>query len=91
MSASSDSPGIEEGDNMSQSPVGYAKDIKPLFNERDRNHMEFMLDLWSYDDVKGNADAILDSVSNGRMPPGDPWPADRVDIFKQWIAGGCQP
>ena len=91
MSASSDSPGIEEGDNMSQSPVGYAKDIKPLFNERDRNHMEFMLDLWSYDDVTGNADAILDSVSNGRMPPGDPWPADRVDIFKQWIAGGCQP
>jgi hypothetical protein len=76
---------------MSQSPVGYAKDIKPLFNERDRNHMEFILDLWSYDDVKGNADAILDSVSNGRMPPGDPWPADRVDIFKQWIAGGCQP
>jgi hypothetical protein len=76
---------------MSQPPVGYEKDIKPLFNETDRKHMEFMLDLWSYDDVNDNADAILDSVSNGRMPPGDPWPADRVEIFKQWVAGGCQP
>jgi hypothetical protein len=53
--------------------------------------MEFMLDLWSYDDVKGNADAILDAVSNGRMPPGAPWPADKVGIFKQWIDDGCQP
>ncbi len=91
MSASSNSPGIEKGDDMSESPAGYAKDIKPLFNERDRNHMEFMLDLWPYDDVKGNADAILDSVSNGRMPPRRPMAADQVDIFKQWIAGGCQP
>ena len=76
---------------MSQNPVGYGKDIKPLFNETDRSHMEFMLDLWSYDDVKNNADAILDAVSNGRMPPGHPWPADRVGIFEQWVDGGCQP
>jgi hypothetical protein len=53
--------------------------------------MEFMLDLWSYDDVKNSADAILDSLSNGRMPPGNPWPADKVDLFKQWIQGGHQP
>ena len=76
---------------MSQNPVGYGKDIKPLFNETDRSHMEFMLDPWSYDDVKNSADAILDAVSNGTMPPGNPWPADRVDIFKQWVNGGCQP
>ena len=76
---------------MSQNPVGYAKDIKSLFNETDRSHMEFMLDLWSYDDVKNNADAILDAVSNGRMPPGQPWAADRVDMFQQWVDGGCQP
>jgi hypothetical protein len=91
MSTPSNSPAIEEDNNMSQSPVSYAKDIKPLFNEQDKSHMEFMLDLWSYDDVKSNADAILDSVAKGRMPPNNPWPADRVDTFKQWIAGGCQP
>ena len=76
---------------MSQNPVGYAKDIKPLFTETDHNHMEFMLNLWSYDDVKSNAAAILDSLSNQRMPPGAPWPADKVDLFKRWIDGGCQP
>ena len=76
---------------MSQSPVGYDKDIKPLFTETDRSHMEFMMDLWSYDDVKANANEILDAVSNGRMPPGGPWPADKVDLVNRWIQGGCQP
>ncbi len=76
---------------MSQGTVSFANDIKPLFTERDKNHMEFMFDLWSYKDVKDNADDILDSVSNGRMPPQGPWPQDKVDMFKQWIAGGCQP
>jgi hypothetical protein len=76
---------------MSQNPVGYEKDIKPLFTPTDKDHMEFMLDLWSYDDVKNSADEILDSLSNGRMPPGNPWPVDKIDLFKQWIQGGHQP
>ncbi|MGA9770842.1 MAG: hypothetical protein WBV94_17510 [Blastocatellia bacterium] len=78
---------------MSQGIVSFANDIKPLFTEMDKDHMEFMFDLWSYKDVKANADDILDSVSNGRMPPGPqgPWPQDKVDLFKQWVAGGCQP
>ena len=52
--------------------ISFAKDIKPLFTPTDQGHMEFMLDLWSYDDVKENAEGILDSVSNGRMPPDNP-------------------
>ena len=71
--------------------ISFAKDIKLLFTPTDQDHMEFMLDLWSYDDVKENAQGILDSVSNSRMPPGNPWPADKIDIFKQWIQGGFQP
>jgi len=76
--------------------VSFDKDIKPLITEVDRNHMLFMFDLWSYKDVKDNADEIYDSVSNGRMPPpppgGDgPWSNDKTDLFKQWIDGGCQP
>ena len=53
-----------------------------------------MFDLWSYKDVKDNADDIYDSVSNGRMPPpsgGGPWSKDKVDLFKQWMDGGYQP
>ena len=76
---------------MSQGTVSFANDIKPLFTEVDKDHMEFMFDLWSYKDVKDNADDILDSVSNGRMPPNNPWSQDKVDLFKQWVAGGHQP
>jgi hypothetical protein len=78
---------------MSQGTVSFANDIKPLFTEVDRDHMGFMFDLWSYNEVKDNANDILDSVSDGRMPPSPqgPWPQDRVDLFKQWVAGGCQP
>ena len=76
--------------------VSFDKDIKPLISEADRDHMLFMFDLWSYNDVKDNADDIYDSVSNERMPPpppqGDgPWSKDKVDLFKQWMDGGCQP
>ena len=76
--------------------VSFDKDIKPLMSEAERDHMLFMFDLWSYNDVKDNADDIYDSVSNGRMPPppsqGDgPWSKDKVDLFKQWMDGGYQP
>jgi hypothetical protein len=73
--------------------VSFDKDIKPLFTETDRDHMEFMFDLWSYKDAKSNADDIYDAVSNGRMPPqaGQQWSKDKVDLFKQWIDDGYQP
>lgn len=74
--------------------VSFDKDIKPLMTEKDREHMEFMFDLWSYKDVKDNADDVYDSVSNGRMPPpqgGGPWSKDKVDLFKQWMDDGYQP
>ena len=76
---------------MSEGAVSFANDIKPLFTEVDKDHMEFMFDLWSYKDVKENADDIFDSVSAGRMPPRNPWSGDKVGLFKQWMAGGCQP
>ena len=74
--------------------VSFDKDIKPLISETDRDHMEFMFDLWSFKDVKDNADDIYDAVSNGRMPPpsgGGPWSKDKVDLLKQWMDGGYQP
>jgi hypothetical protein len=76
--------------------VSFDKDIKPLMTEADHEHMLFMFDLWSYKDVKDNADDIYDAVSNGRMPPGPPrgegpWSKDKVDLFKHWMDDGCQP
>ena len=77
--------------------LSYAKDIKPLFNAVDQDHMlngAGMFDLWSYDDVKANAEGIYDSVSAGRMPPkkdGGPWSKDKMTKFKQWMDEGSQP
>jgi len=71
----------------------YAKDIRPLFTEIDRQHMDFMFDLWSYEDVKANANEIYDAVANKRMPlpPEGPWSDDQISLFREWIDGQCQP
>ena len=66
----------------------YEADIKPLFRERDRGAMLFAFDLWSYDDVKANADAILDELAAGNMPCDGAWPAEQVELFRRWIAEG---
>jgi hypothetical protein len=66
----------------------YESDIKPLFRERDRAAMLFMFDLWSYDDVSGNADQILTAVRDGVMPCDGSWPPERVDLVRQWVDGG---
>src|SRR5690349_11214633 len=51
----------QEGTRMTNSaaPVSFEAEVRPLFSERDRESMEFAFDLWSYDDVSENADAIL--------------------------------
>ncbi len=66
-------------------------DIRPLFRDRDRSSMEFLFDLWSYDDVRDNASAIMAAVDSGEMPCDDTWPRDRVDLLRRWIDGGFQP
>jgi CDGSH-type Zn-finger protein/truncated hemoglobin YjbI len=68
--------------------VGFERHVKPLFRERDRKSMNFALDLWSYDDVKTYADAILQRLQNGSMPCDGAWPEDKVDVFQRWIQGG---
>ena len=72
--------------DSNESPVGFAADIKPLFREKDRAAMLRHFDLWSYDDVSKNAPAILAELDAGKMPCDGPWPTDRVDLFRQWLA-----
>jgi hypothetical protein len=76
---------------VSAEPLSFERDVKPLFRERDKGAMSFMFDLWSYDDVSANADAILDEVESGSMPCDAPWDADRVETFRRWTAEGKAP
>jgi hypothetical protein len=71
--------------------TSYASDIKPLFRERDRGSMLGHFDLWSYDDVVENKDAILESLAEGDMPCDGPWPAEQVELFRSWVAPEPQP
>jgi hypothetical protein len=66
----------------------FAKDIKPLFRDKDRNPMRARFDLWSYQDVRDNAEAILGALQAGKMPCDGPWSGDDIDRFAQWIASG---
>jgi CDGSH-type Zn-finger protein/truncated hemoglobin YjbI len=68
--------------------VEFARHIKALFRSRDRKSMQFAFDLWSYADVSGHADAILERLRNGSMPCDGAWPQERIDLFARWVAAG---
>ncbi|HSS60067.1 MAG TPA: hypothetical protein VLK30_01270 [Candidatus Limnocylindrales bacterium] len=70
---------------------GFAANVKPLFRERDRDSMDFAFDLWSYEDVKANAEHILERLKEGEMPCDGEWPAEQIAVFERWIQGGKQP
>jgi truncated hemoglobin YjbI len=71
--------------------VGFEQHVKPLFRERDRKSMRFAFDLWSYDDVRAHAQAILDRVRAGTMPCDGQWPSEWVDVLERWTASGMAP
>ena len=66
----------------------FAADIKPLFRERDRGSMLSHFDLWSYEDVVQNKDAILGRLTDGDMPCDGAWSAEQVEIFRVWVTAG---
>jgi hypothetical protein len=68
--------------------VTFTADIKPLFRERDRAAMMRAFDLWSYDDVRDNADAIATRLRAGTMPCDGAWPVEGVALFDRWVAEG---
>jgi hypothetical protein len=74
---------------MEQGTVGFARDIRPLFREKDVQSMSSAFDLSSYDDVRANADKILATVANGSMPCDGPWAPDRVELFRGWVEAAC--
>jgi hypothetical protein len=68
----------------------FEKDIKPLFREFDREQMEYSFDLWKLDDVKQNADGIIERLEEGDMPCDEPWPQEQIDLFKKWVEEGME-
>jgi hypothetical protein len=78
--------------------VSFAKDIRPLFTDTDIAHMNrrgVRLDDFGYMHDLAHAQQVLDRVDDGGMPPpssGEPaWSPEKVRIFRDWIAAGCQP
>jgi hypothetical protein len=76
---------------MADPATSFARDIRPLFREKDVNSMKKAFDLSSYDDVRDHADAILQKVAAGAMPCDGAWPPDRVALFRRWVQEGRQP
>ena len=68
--------------------LSFDRDIKPLFRAKDRDSMMQAFDLFDYDDVVENADAIVGSLRSGKMPCDGAWPAGQVDTLQRWIDEG---
>jgi hypothetical protein len=83
---------LDHGDEIVTSPVdapvSFARDIRPLFLASDRDSMTFAFDLWDVDDVRSNADAILERLQDGSMPCDRDWPQANIELFGRWIATG---
>ena len=73
---------------MEQEAVGYERDIRTLFREKDVSEMSWAIDLTSYDDVRANAGKILERLSNGSMPCDGAWPEERIELFRGWVGAG---
>ena len=71
--------------------VAFARDIRPLFSNRDVSSMSRFFDLSSYDDVRAHAERIYQRLADGTMPCYGSWPADNVQRFRTWIDNGFAP
>jgi len=76
-------PGADEA-------VSFDKHVKTLFRAMDRNSMKFAFDLWSVEDVRKHAPAILERLRAGSMPCDGTWPAEKTEVFERWLTTGMQ-
>ena len=70
------------------STPSFARDIRPLFRESDRESMDFAFDLWNYHDVSAHAEDILERLTEGTMPCDGEWPEEQVARFRRWVEAG---
>ncbi len=65
--------------------------VSELFRQDDIVVMQGItgeLDLSDCDSVKEWAERIYTEVSEGRMPCDEPWPSEKVELFKRWLDEG---
>jgi hypothetical protein len=74
-----------------QESLSFEGDIKGLFREKDQAQMKWAFDLWRYEDVKEQAQGILERLQEGDMPCDGEWPAAQIDVFRRWVAQGMNP
>lgn len=69
--------------------IGFEEDIRSLFRNKDRECMVGRgLDLHDWLQVRTKADEIANQTEAGTMPMDSPWPQERVELFKKWVAEG---
>lgn len=68
--------------------TSFASDVAPLFRDQDVAAMTFMFDLHDYDDVRDNAEDILEAVVAGTMPCDESWSDTKVAVFRAWVDEG---
>ena len=74
-------------------PLSFAASIRPLFRDSpDVDTMQgYGLDLSSYEDVSSHAEDIYARLEDGSMPCDEPWPVERLALFKRWMDDGMPP
>ena len=82
---------------MTENPVSFERDIRPLFRPIDIEHMMrfgVRLDDYAFMSDMEHAERVYTSISTKQMPPpneGFSWPDDDVRRLRAWIDGGCRP
>jgi hypothetical protein len=71
--------------------IDFDEHVRTFFRKRDRQSMLFAFDLWAYDDVRQNAQAIFGRLRSGTMPCDGAWPSERIDAFERWTTTGMTP
>lgn len=92
-------------EDHSVSCISYARDILPLFKLRDFGCMSDLgvhLDSYAYISA-ADGDAVfpdhanvrhilsrLQAIGGRRMPPGNPWTIEQIDLLRNWLETGCK-
>ena len=71
--------------------LSFARDIRPLFRDRDIQSMTSAFDLASYEDVRTHAEAIYATLAAGEMPCDGAWADEDVQRFRSWLDTGALP
>ena len=71
--------------------LSFARDIRPLFRDRDIQSMQSAFDLASYEDVRTNGEPIYALLAAGQTPCDGAWAEEDVQRFRSLLDAGALP